>query len=176
MNHLLIVMLCYLFKRYLVVIDDLWSIPAWEILKVAFPSNTLGSRLIVTTRIVDVAASCVPSDGRIYHMEPLDAHQSKSLFIKRCDVLFEDVVDGILEKCGGLPLAIICISGLLASKPPVKEDWIKVRDSIGSQVERLNMILRMSYNDLPRHLKTCLLYLSIYPEDHIIERDTLVNK
>lgn len=160
----------------------MWSTEAWDILRIAFPSNN-GSKILVTTRIVDVAISCSSTiDDRIYQMQPLSLHQSRRLFVKRCENIFEDVVNDLLEKCGGLPLAIICISGLLASKPALKEEWVKVRNSLGSQtdknshLDRLYAILRMSYNVLPMQLKTCLLYLSLYPEDHAIERDSLINK
>ena len=65
----------------------------------------------------------------------------------------------------------------------MKEEWEKekARNSIGSALEKhrnlgLNDILIMGYNDLPRNLKTCFLYLSVFPEDYIIERDRLVNR
>jgi len=62
----------------------------------------------------------------------------------------------------------------------MKEEWEKVRNSIGSSLQKhrnlgLNDILIMSNNDLPRNLKT-FLYLSVFPEDYIIERDRLVNR
>ncbi|CAO2200975.1 unnamed protein product [Urochloa humidicola] len=38
----------------------------------------------------------------------------------------------------------------------------------------MRQILNLSYTHLPNHLKACLLYIGMYPEDHDIERDHLV--
>lgn len=175
--------------RYLIVIDDVWSTSAWDDIRCAFPENNCSSRIITTTRIIDVAHKCCSSmDDWVYKMEPLSFHHSKSLFLKRifssdaCPDQLQEVSDEILKKCGGLPLAIVSISGLLANKPATKEEWEKVRNSIGSALQKhrnlegQHDILIMSYNDLPHNLKTCFLYLSVFPEDHIIERDRLVNR
>lgn len=40
----------------------------------------------------------------------------------------------------------------------------------------MRQILSLSYKNLPRQLKTCFLYLGIYPEDYITERDDLVRR
>ena len=46
-------------KRYLVVIDDIWDGNLWTVINLAFSNdNTLGSRLITTTRKVGVAELC----------------------------------------------------------------------------------------------------------------------
>ncbi|KAF8672299.1 hypothetical protein HU200_049498 [Digitaria exilis] len=174
-------------KRYLVVIDDVWSTAAWEAIRCAFPENNCSSRMITTTRIVSVAHSCSSVDGRIYEMEPLSFHQSKWLFLKRlfgseeCPDQLQEVSDAIVKKCGGLPLAIINISGLLTTRAAVKEEWSKIKDSLGSALENnrdlegLNSILMLSYVALPQNLRTCLLYLSMFPEDCKINRDRLVS-
>lgn len=177
-------------KRYLIIIDDVWSIETWNTIKCAFPENSCSSRIIATTRIVDVAKSCCPSVvDRMYEMRSLNDLQSRKLFLSRifgsgnqCPDMLKEVSDAILNKCGGLPLAIVTISSLLANRLGTKEEWEKVKRAIGSGLEKnqslegMSRILSLSYNDLPLNLKTCLLYLSIFPEDYLIERKRLVRR
>ncbi|CDP20974.1 unnamed protein product [Coffea canephora] len=92
-----------------------------------------------------------------------------------------DVAKAVLDKCDGLPLAILAIGGLLASKDVSRiDEWEKILRSLGGELEgtgeleRVRRILSLSYNDLPSHLKPCLLYLSIYPEDYLIECNMLI--
>jgi len=105
----------------------------------------LSSRIIATTRIVEVARSCCPRDDfyRIYEMEALSDLHSKRLFFKRifgsedcCPYVLKQVSIKILKKCGGLPLAIISISSLLANRPKIKDEWERVSRSIGSALEK----------------------------------------
>jgi Leucine-rich repeat (LRR) protein len=175
--------------RYLVIIDDVWSTQAWKIIKCSLFLNDLGSRIITTTRSIDIAKSCCsPHQGCVYEIKPLTTANSKSLFAKRifgsgdiCPQL-EEISSEILKKCAGSPLAILTIASLLANKDVTNEEWERVYKSIGSTMERdpgveeMRRILSLSYDDLPYHLKTCLLYLSIFPEDYEIERDRLIRR
>nr|UBY07151.1 NBS-LRR disease resistance protein [Dasypyrum villosum] len=177
-------------KRYLVIIDDIWSASAWKEISCAFPENNSSSRIITTTRILEVSRSCCPDrDDQIYEMTPLSGLHSEKLFFnrifgseERCPDMLIEVSNTILKKCGGLPLAIISISGLLANRPRVKEEWEKVKRSIGSDLNRnqslegMKNILSLSYNDLPPNLKTVLLHLSNFPEDYVIGRERLVRQ
>ncbi|KAF6993087.1 hypothetical protein CFC21_010027 [Triticum aestivum] len=177
-------------KRYLVIIDDIWSIVAWNAINCAFPENSCSSRIVATTRILEVASSCCPGpDDQIYEMKPLSDPHSERLFFRRIfgsencfPHMFLEVSKAILKKCGGLPLAIISISGLLANRPRLKEEWEKVKRSIGSDLNRnqslegMKNILSLSYNDLPPNLKTVLLHLSNFPEDYVIDRERLVRQ
>jgi len=80
----------------------------------------------------------------------------------------------MVTHCGGLPLAVKVLGGLLANKHTVPE-WKRVSDNIGSQIvggswlddNSLNSVYRilsLSYEDLPTHLKHCFLYLAHFPE------------
>ena len=56
------------------------------------------------------------------------------------------------------------------------DQWEQVYNSMSSAFSHQGMrdILLLSYYDLPHHLKTCLLYLSMFPEDYEIEREELI--
>ncbi|CAD6221271.1 unnamed protein product [Miscanthus lutarioriparius] len=172
------------------VIDDLWDVSAWSFIKCAFHQNNCGSRIIITTRKIDVAkACCSSSSDHIYEMQPLSVADSERLFFKRifgseerCPSHLKETSIKILRKCGGLPLAIVTLSSLLASKDLTLDQWNRVANSIGSTLENnpdievMRKILSISYFDLPHYLKTCLLYISIFPEDYTINRKSLINR
>ncbi|KAJ1294918.1 hypothetical protein BS78_01G182900 [Paspalum vaginatum] len=181
-------------KRYLIVIDDLWEKSAWEDISRAFPENTLDSVIITTTRNKAVANACCPRyrPGHfVYEVASLNDLDSRTLFFGRIFGFdndypheLEEVSAKILKKCAGLPLAIVCISSLLATAGPEPEPtkWEKVYNSLGSEIEnnnglyRLKQALKVGYDDLPPHLKICLLYLSAFPEDCKIGRDRLTRR
>ncbi|XP_037445560.1 disease resistance protein RGA5-like [Triticum dicoccoides] len=173
-------------KKYLVVVDDIWSTEAWKTIRDALPNNDCGSRIITTTRNSTVASLCSPQGDYVYRMEPLSSADSRRLFLERAfhsEDLFpptlEEISKKILEKCPGLPLAIITLSSMLADEP-AEEVWKRVLDAIGSSLAKeavvMTKILSLSYFDLPHPLRSCLLYLSAFPEDHIIDKRSLIHK
>jgi hypothetical protein len=170
------------------LIDDLWSVSAWEVVRSALPVNDNGSRIITTTRIKDVANSCCTGiAAQMYEAKPLSDEDSQRLFFKRLFCPTEDcpqdlrkLCSDILKKCYGLPLAIISIAGLLANRSKTVEVWGNVLRSISaaadkdSPIDKMKRILWLSYIDLPHHLKSCLLYLSVFPEDYSIDCRQLI--
>nr|TKW01380.1 hypothetical protein SEVIR_8G176301v2 [Setaria viridis] len=99
--------------------------------------------------------------------------------IKKNPELVEEMKK-ILKKCGGLPLAIVTIGGYLASQPKTRAEWRKLNENISAELEMnpelgmIRTILQTSYDGLPYELKSCFLYLSIFPEDYIISQRRLV--
>ncbi|KZV44541.1 hypothetical protein F511_17447 [Dorcoceras hygrometricum] len=171
-------------RRYLIVMDDMWSIEVWNAIRRFFPDNDNGCRILVTTRLANVADdfhSCTP-----HRLPLLDEVQSWSLFCfkvfgksESCPLELEEIGKTIVRNCGGLPLAIAAISGLLAKSSRAVEYW----DSVANDTyEALNMggdgfcfeILSLSYRHLPVHLKPSFLYMAICPEDSNIRISRLV--
>uniref|UniRef100_A0A0A9FM52 AAA+ ATPase domain-containing protein n=1 Tax=Arundo donax TaxID=35708 RepID=A0A0A9FM52_ARUDO len=175
-------------KRYLIVIDDVWDAKSWEIIKLALMNNNSGSRIITTTRSTAVASCCCSQGGNVYQMKPLSFDDSKRLLFKRAFgyerfwyTHLGDVPDKILRKCNGLPLAIITISSMLTDQH-AKSEWDRILNAIGSAfaknpgAENMTTILSLSYFDTPHHLRTCLLYLSVFPEDYENEKQRVINR
>ncbi|XBH66178.1 hypothetical protein VPH35_119629 [Triticum aestivum] len=133
-----------------------------------------------------------PFDEQIHRMDVEElSRQIKELLehtrvfgsMDACPDGLESVMHEVLNKCGGLPLVIISIAGLLSSyvSAEAKEMWEVVSRSIGSQMERYptmketRQMITLCYDHLPRQLKACMiLYLSIFPEDYVTAKDRLL--
>lgn len=75
----------------------------------------------------------------------------------------------------------MAIGGVLATKSWTNiREWGMLNHSLGPELDSndkfgsMRIVLLLSFNDLPYYLKPGFLYLSIYPEDHLIERNTLI--
>ncbi|WJX30610.1 hypothetical protein P8452_19128 [Trifolium repens] len=176
-------------KRYLVLFDDVWTEKFSDEIKHALVStNKKGSRIIVTTRNMNVAESFKKSfTVDVHKLQPLPEEKAYELFCKkvfrgRCPTELEKMSKEIVKKCRGLPLAIVAIGGLLSTKEKTPIEWRKVSQNLRMELKRnihltsLDMILSLSYDDLPHHLKPCMLYFGIYPEDYTINRKRLTRQ
>ncbi|PHT51600.1 hypothetical protein CQW23_06062, partial [Capsicum baccatum] len=135
-------------KRYLIVLDDIWSSEVWDDVRLCFPSeNNAGSRILLTTRSNEVAC-----------------HAGTENLSTQIDFMDQDE-----NECHGLPLTIVVVAGLLKSKRAI-EDWESVSKDVTSFVtndpdEQCSHILGLSFNHLNSDLKACLLYFGIFSED-----------
>ncbi|KAH0757013.1 hypothetical protein KY290_020506 [Solanum tuberosum] len=169
--------------KYLVVVDDVWQREAWESLKRAFPDRKNGSRVIITTRKEDVAERA-DDRGFVHKLRFLSQEESWDLFRRKLlDVRamvpeMESLAKDMVEKCRGLPLAIVVLSGLLSHKKGLNE-WQKVKDHLWKNIFEdkfieISNILSLSYNDLSTALKQCFLYFGVFPEDQVLEADNII--
>ncbi|XP_040994365.1 putative disease resistance RPP13-like protein 1 [Juglans microcarpa x Juglans regia] len=173
-------------KKFLIILDDVWNTKYtdWEILSNPFKSGAQGSRIIVTTRDVDVASAMCAFE--IHHLKELQDEDCWKLFARHAflhdansymHLEFEDLGRQIVQKCKGLPLAIKTIGALLRSKVDVSE-WCKVLNSeiwsLSNQEIQILPALRLSYKHLPSYIKRCFAYCSIFPKDYPFKKDQLV--
>ncbi|KAL5730502.1 hypothetical protein ACHQM5_003310 [Ranunculus cassubicifolius] len=173
-------------RMYLVVLDDVWSLKAWEELKLAFPDTMNGSRILLTTRREDIASH---ADARQipYRLGFLSESESWELF---CRTVFpedigsgfspslEDIGKEIASKCDGLPLALVVLGGLLFSKTKYPSEWADLLTNISRQLSegesKISTIFDLSYMDLPYNLKSCFLYCSLFPLHFEIPAEKLI--
>ncbi|XP_073131748.1 disease resistance protein RPM1-like [Henckelia pumila] len=118
---------------------------------------------------------------RTYIDHPLTDEKSEELFYKKafpgnsCPAYLNEISKNILRRCHGLPLAIVVIGGLLATKHNNLEDWKMFERTIGLELQgdslkTMNKLLSLSYYNLPYYLKACFLYLSIFQEDELLSK------
>ncbi|CAN6696158.1 unnamed protein product [Malus baccata var. baccata] len=186
-------------KKCLVVLDDMWTRDAWKSLRDGFPINEdTGSRVVITTRNKEVVSEAHES-VYLHPIRPLNDAESWELFKKivtfgrdntksKVDRKKEELGKEMLKHCGGSPLAIVVLAGLLARKETV-EDWKTVQKNVGAYIGRgtdlesrykgensegTSRVLALSYESLPYHLKPCFLYLGHFPEDREIPVKRLI--
>lgn len=163
-------------RRYLVVLDDVWSLDAWNTIRPVLPQDHNGSSVIITTRVKE----SVPPFSCIYEKSFMTEDESWTLMAiasqipDRHDTKFREIGLQILEQCGGIPLSIIVVSNLLKGKK--LDDWKLVLHNLEQPQnldDRIEDIMGLSYDNLPTHLKPCFVYLGHYPSDQDILVDSL---
>ncbi|KAK2640547.1 hypothetical protein Ddye_028342 [Dipteronia dyeriana] len=111
-------------RSYLLVADDIWKKEAWLSFKRAFPDCNNGSRVIITTRSQEVAED---SDQRtfVHKLRFLTFDESWQLFCEKAfgnpnangvEEQLKTLGMEMVQKCRGLPLAVIVLGGLLSNK------------------------------------------------------------
>ena len=168
---------CLTGHKYLVVIDDIWRTQVWDEVKDVFPKERNGSRILITSRMKDVASYMTTTIA--YQLPFLNEEDSWQLFSKKvfqgkkCPSELEDLGRTMVENCKGLPLAIIVLAGMVAKRDKSKREWLRIKENFRWHLtlednKMVIGILKLSYDDLPQRLKPCFLYLGIYPEDYEI--------
>ncbi|KAJ3684938.1 hypothetical protein LUZ61_014102 [Rhynchospora tenuis] len=172
-------------KRYLIIMDDVWTPDLWDKVKDVLPDTKNGSRVLVTTRISEIAtkadSTCDP-----YAMRYLSVEESQTLLLRNA-FPFQDpeaYLDGLSDlpqkfarKCGNLPLALKIVGGRLSRELPTYNSWHKILQKLNwhdGDEQNCTNILATSYEDTPAYLKPCFMYFALYPEDYQIKIKPLI--
>ncbi|KAE9590730.1 putative winged helix-turn-helix DNA-binding domain-containing protein [Lupinus albus] len=164
-------------QKFLLVLDDVGNEDPlkWSELRNLISSGMEGSKVLVTTRSHSTASmmGTIPS----HTLKCLSMEDSFSLFQKCAfregeEKNFPDLIKvgrEIVNKCGGVPLAIKSMGSMLNSNYEINI-WKFMRDREFWDLSMINPILpalRLSYLQMPSHLKQCFEMFSLYPDDFV---------
>ncbi|KAL5993732.1 hypothetical protein ACLOJK_040990 [Asimina triloba] len=177
--------------EYLIVLDDVWGLNEgqwWESLSSALP-NVKGGCVMVTTRNEEVARSMGAIEEHIYHAKILSDENSWSLFCRvafarnggNCpNAEFEMHGRDIVKQCGGLPLTIKTVGGMMMGKGYSINEWERISKHLKEEMtdsKKDDVVisrLELSYEELSMHLRPCLLCFAMYPEDYELQSTRLI--
>ncbi|KAL8460026.1 hypothetical protein ACS0TY_031807 [Phlomoides rotata] len=84
----------------------------------------------------------------------------------------------IVKKCGGVPLAVKTLGSLLYMNTD-EQEWLRIKDNDIWEIDQKHTdilpILRLSYEQLPSHLRRCFAYCSMLPKGLEIPREVFIN-
>uniref|UniRef100_A0A2N9FNW9 Rx N-terminal domain-containing protein n=1 Tax=Fagus sylvatica TaxID=28930 RepID=A0A2N9FNW9_FAGSY len=173
-------------QKYLLVLDDVWNDEAerWSNLKRLLMGGSKGSKVMITTRSNKVAEITSTISSSIF-LKGLSENQSWSLLKKMAfkkgqesiNPTLKEIGMEILKKCCGVPLAIKTIGRILYFNE-TDDEWLHIKDKDLTNVTQgendILPTLKLSYDNLPSHLKCCFAYCSLFPKDYEIPKLRLI--
>ncbi|KAK3219703.1 hypothetical protein Dsin_013673 [Dipteronia sinensis] len=171
-------------KKFVLLLDDIWQ--RIDLSKMGVPVLDK-CKIVFTTRSEDVCNHMEAHER--FKVECLSPEVAWELFQQK---LGKDALNShheipklakiVVNECKGLPLALITIGRAMASRRKL-EEWqhaINLLQSYPSEFPGMEdtvlLTLKFSYDSLTTDiLKSCFIYCSIYPEDHDIDEDEIID-
>jgi len=172
---------CMIFKKVLVVVDDVGTtenLIALQVLGIEGKQNKIiSSNVIVTCRNWQILEGHVSENGKM-DVAPLNIEEAKKLFLFQAFHItkvvkegFEVIFDEIVQACDGLPLSLEVMGGFLHTKQHLEikkqlEIWKDALQRLrnaealdGGKDDKLWKSLQISYEDLQHN--ECNMFLDI---------------
>ncbi|XP_004300918.1 PREDICTED: putative disease resistance RPP13-like protein 1 [Fragaria vesca subsp. vesca] len=166
-------------KRFLLVLDGICNenLSYWDRFKLSFGAAKKGSKIMMTTRS-EISASIVAST--FYRLDPLCDKACWEIIKQRGNLDGQTDLEAnglaISKKCKGHPWVAKVIgsslhSGEMEWDALLKNEFWELQEHKTQIYPGLKLL---SYDDMPSYLKRCFSYCSIFPRDHVVEMDDLV--
>ncbi|WJZ94526.1 hypothetical protein VitviT2T_013373 [Vitis vinifera] len=173
-------------KRFVMLLDDVWERLDLQKVGVPSPNSQNKSKVILTTRSLDVCRDMEAQKS--LKVKCLREDEAINLFKKKVGETtlnshsdIPQLAEIAAKECQGLPLALITIGRAMAGKNTPQEweraiQMLKAYPSKFSGIpDHVFSVLKFSYDNLSDDtIKTCFLYLAIFPEDHQIKDKDLI--
>uniref|UniRef100_A0ACD5XUQ8 Uncharacterized protein n=1 Tax=Avena sativa TaxID=4498 RepID=A0ACD5XUQ8_AVESA len=173
--------------RYLIVIDDI-TMEQWSAIKSIFGDDGKSSRILLTTTIQSTANMCSHGNGYVYQLNTLGEVDSMEIALQGL-VRSPELEQGsttLLQKCGGLPLALVSVSdSLKSSGDPTGERCAELCRSLCYHLREkhghdnfteLRKVLMHNYDSLSMYEMTCLLYLGVFSNNRPLKRKVVTRR
>ncbi|KAK4591343.1 hypothetical protein RGQ29_021518 [Quercus rubra] len=171
-------------KKYLVVLDNISSVEAWDSVKTAFADSTNGSRIVITTRDKDVTSHDDHKGRDPYKLplrtkdesfklfqqmvvlppEPSNDHELSPDAVREAQKVIR-LASKVVGRCGGLPLSILRVGYLLSGKDVTSEEFSRVLELMDHNPTPWSETLASNEKYLSPHLEKCLSYFRLFPRD-----------
>ncbi|XP_057787903.1 putative late blight resistance protein homolog R1A-10 [Salvia miltiorrhiza] len=170
-------------EKFLLVLDDVWSIDAWEKIQAVLPLHNGEGKVLITSRETNVGVQ-----SQVYRpphtLKFLDDDESWELLqyevfgdLNVCPTNLKGIGEQIAMKCDGVPLTIVVIGGILKdqltkSRSAAVSEWEltakSVSEALQNKAKRITEVVELSYDRLPDDLRECFIFLGVFPEDYEI--------
>ncbi|EOA39284.1 hypothetical protein CARUB_v10012293mg [Capsella rubella] len=174
-------------QKFVLLLDDIWEKVNLEALGVPQPNLQNGCKIAFTTRSRDVCVRMGVHDPmELSCLEPDKAWELFQMKVGENTLKghpdISELARKVAGKCCGLPLALSVIGETMACKRMVQE-WHNAVDVLSSNAAefydmevQILPILKFSYDNLNKEqVQSCFLYCSLFPEDHRIEKERLID-
>ncbi|RWR88056.1 putative disease resistance protein isoform X1 [Cinnamomum micranthum f. kanehirae] len=172
-------------KKFLLILDDMWKQFDLDEVGIPIPSEENGCKVVLTTRNKGI---CGQMQAHAIEVRVLSEEESweffKDIVVVGGVTLSEDIESlarDVAKECCNLPLAIKTVGGSMCGVDNVRvwKDRLKdLKEANGEfkDIDKVFVALRFSYTQLhDRVLQSCFLFCSLYPEDHEITANELID-